>query len=57
MESHQIVSRDEWSAARIALLEHEKALTRHSDQVSAERLALLGFGSRRSICSTDPKGS
>ncbi len=40
MESHQIVSRDEWSAARIALLEHEKALTRHGDQVSAERLAL-----------------
>jgi len=40
MESHPIVSRHEWLAARIALLEHEKALTRHRDQVSAERLAL-----------------
>ncbi len=40
MESHPIVSRREWLAARIALLEHEKALTRHRDQISAERLAL-----------------
>jgi predicted dithiol-disulfide oxidoreductase (DUF899 family) len=40
MESHPIVSRLEWLAARIALLEHEKALTRHRDQISAERLAL-----------------
>lgn len=40
MESHPIVSRHEWLAARIALLEHEKALTRHRDQISAERLAL-----------------
>jgi predicted dithiol-disulfide oxidoreductase (DUF899 family) len=40
MESHPIVSRREWLAQRITLLEHEKALTRHRDQVSAERLAL-----------------
>ncbi len=37
---HQIVSKAEWLKARVALLEHEKALTRHRDEVSAERLAL-----------------
>lgn len=37
---HQVVSREEWLKRRIALLEREKALTRHRDQVSAERLAL-----------------
>jgi predicted dithiol-disulfide oxidoreductase (DUF899 family) len=37
---HQIVSQAEWLKARVALLEHEKALTRHRDEVSAERLAL-----------------
>jgi predicted dithiol-disulfide oxidoreductase (DUF899 family) len=36
----QVVSREEWLEARTALLEHEKALTRHRDEVSAERLAL-----------------
>jgi predicted dithiol-disulfide oxidoreductase (DUF899 family) len=36
----QIVSREEWLKARTVLLEHEKALTRHRDEVSAERLAL-----------------
>lgn len=40
MESHPIVSRPEWLAARVALLEREKALTLDRDQVSAERLAL-----------------
>jgi predicted dithiol-disulfide oxidoreductase (DUF899 family) len=37
---HQIVSREEWLKARLTLLEHEKALTRQRDKVSAERLAL-----------------
>ena len=37
---NQVVSREEWLKARTALLEHEKALTRHRDEVSAERLAL-----------------
>jgi len=37
---HKIVSKAEWFKARVALLEHEKALTRHRDEVSAERLAL-----------------
>ena len=37
---HQVVSRAEWLKARTALLEHEKALTRHRDKIRAERLAL-----------------
>lgn len=36
----QVVSRAEWLEARTTLLEHEKALTRHRDEVSAERQAL-----------------
>jgi predicted dithiol-disulfide oxidoreductase (DUF899 family) len=34
---HQIVSRDEWLKARIALLEEEKALTRRSDELARRR--------------------
>ncbi len=37
---HQIVSRDEWLAARAAHLTREKELTRLRDQVSAERREL-----------------
>lgn len=37
---HEVVSRDEWIKRRIALLRQEKALTRHRDLVSAERLRL-----------------
>jgi predicted dithiol-disulfide oxidoreductase (DUF899 family) len=37
---HQVVSRQEWLEARMKLLEQEKALTRHRDLVSAERLRL-----------------
>jgi len=37
---NQVVSRQEWLEARTKLLEHEKALTRHRDLVSAERLRL-----------------
>ncbi|MBE2223616.1 MAG: DUF899 family protein, partial [Anaerolineae bacterium] len=36
----KIVSRDEWLAARETLLVHEKELTKHQDQVSAERRRL-----------------
>jgi predicted dithiol-disulfide oxidoreductase (DUF899 family) len=35
-----IVSQDEWLAARVALLEKEKALTKAQDQLSAERRRL-----------------
>lgn len=34
---HQIVSREEWTAARKDLLEAEKALTRHSDELARRR--------------------
>jgi predicted dithiol-disulfide oxidoreductase (DUF899 family) len=37
---HEVVSREEWIKRRIPLLEQEKALTRHRDLVSAERLRL-----------------
>ena len=37
---HEVVSREEWLERRIALLDHEKALTRHRDLVRAERLRL-----------------
>ncbi len=36
----KIVSRDEWLAARKAHLDHEKELTKHRDQVNAERRRL-----------------
>src|SRR6476660_2732686 len=37
---HEIVSRDEWLAARTELLRKEKEFTRLRDQLSAERRAL-----------------
>jgi predicted dithiol-disulfide oxidoreductase (DUF899 family) len=37
---HEVVSREEWLKRRRPLLEQEKALTRHRDLVSAERLRL-----------------
>ena len=40
MTTHQVVSDDEWLAARRALLDKEKALTRARDALSAERRAL-----------------
>ena len=36
----EIVSRDEWTAARVALLEREKRLTRERDALSADRRRL-----------------
>lgn len=40
MEAHKTVSRDEWQAARAALLAKEKEFTRLRDRLSAERRAL-----------------
>ena len=40
MEPHQTVSRDEWLAARRALLAKEKEFSRQRDRLSAERRAL-----------------
>ena len=40
MTNHAIVAGEEWLAARLALLEDEKALTRQSDEVARRRQAL-----------------
>jgi predicted dithiol-disulfide oxidoreductase (DUF899 family) len=40
MDQHKVVSREEWTRAREALLAREKELTRLRDQISAERRAL-----------------
>ena len=40
MQSHPVVSRDEWTAARLALLTREKQLTQLQDTISAERREL-----------------
>jgi predicted dithiol-disulfide oxidoreductase (DUF899 family) len=40
MMQHQVVSRDAWRAARIALLDQEKDLTRRSDELAQQRQAL-----------------
>jgi len=40
MEKHRIVSREEWTEARKALLAKEKELTRQRDKLSAERREL-----------------
>jgi len=37
---HRIASREEWLAARLALLEQEKELTRRSDELARQRAAL-----------------
>ena len=40
MTTHATGTREEWLAARLALLEREKELTRRSDELAQERLAL-----------------
>ncbi len=40
IKAHPVVSREEWLAARTALLAKEKELTHHRDEVSRERRAL-----------------
>ena len=40
MQPHKIVSRDEWLAARKALLSKEKEFTRQRDRLAAERREL-----------------
>ena len=53
---HEVVSRAEWFKARVALLGHEKALTRHRDEVSAERLALPWVRVERAYVFDGPNG-
>ena len=40
MQQHQVVSRDEWLKARVALLKEEKELTRRSDELARRRQEL-----------------
>jgi predicted dithiol-disulfide oxidoreductase (DUF899 family) len=40
MPEHKVGTREEWLAARIELLEHEKELTRRSDELARERQEL-----------------
>ncbi|HVA03829.1 MAG TPA: DUF899 domain-containing protein [Acidimicrobiales bacterium] len=40
MPDHRVGTREEWQAARVALLEAEKALTRRSDEVAQQRQQL-----------------
>ena len=40
MPSHTVGTREDWRAARLQLLDDEKALTRRSDEVAAQRQAL-----------------
>ena len=47
---HPVVSRDEWLAARKALLVKEKELTRWRDRLNAERRALPRGQDREAIC-------
>ena len=53
---HQIVSRQEWLKARIALLEREKAWTRQRDQIAAERLALPWVRIEKDYVFAGPQG-
>ena len=40
MTTHQILSREDWTAARLKLLDEEKAFTKARDRLSAARRAL-----------------
>ena len=53
---HQIVSRDEWLAARQDLLRKEKAFTRLRDQLSAERRALPWVKVEKDYIFDGPRG-
>jgi predicted dithiol-disulfide oxidoreductase (DUF899 family) len=56
MSLPEIVSRDEWLAARAALLEQEKELTRRRDALSAERRRLPMVEITKDYRFTGPEG-
>jgi predicted dithiol-disulfide oxidoreductase (DUF899 family) len=56
MSLPQIVNRDEWLAARAALLEQEKQLTRRRDALSAERRRLPMVEITKGYYFTGPQG-
>jgi predicted dithiol-disulfide oxidoreductase (DUF899 family) len=53
---HQIVTRDEWTAARKELLNKEKELTRLTDQLNAERRNLPWVKVEKSYIFDTPEG-
>src|SRR5260370_28431577 len=56
MESHHIVSRDEWTAARKAHLAEEKAFTRARDALSKKRRELPWVKVDKTYVFDGPKG-
>ena len=56
MQQHPIVTRDEWLAARTALLAREKELTRASDRLSAERRSLPWVRVEKTYVFDTPEG-
>jgi predicted dithiol-disulfide oxidoreductase (DUF899 family) len=56
MSLPQIVNRDEWLAARTALLEQEKELTRRRDELNAERRRLPMVEITKDYRFTGPQG-
>ena len=55
--SHPTGTREQWRAARLKLLEAEKALMRQSDEVARRRMSCPGSGSTRSTASTPTRGA
>jgi len=56
MEPHKTVSRDEWLAARAALLDKEKEFTHRRDALSAERRALPWVKVEKAYLFDTPRG-
>ena len=56
MQSHKIVSREEWTEARKALMAHEKEFTRARDRLSEERRALPWVKVDKSYAFDTPEG-
>ena len=56
MQSHKIVSRQQWIEARKALMAHEKELTRQRDRLSEERRALPWVKVEKSYVFEGPAG-
>ncbi len=56
MQHHPIVPRDEWLAARTALLAREKELTRARDRLSAERRSLPWVRVEKTYVFDTPEG-
>jgi len=56
MQTHQVVSREEWLKARKALLKQEKAVTRMNDLVAAERRRLPWVKMEKDYVFDTPEG-